>query len=380
MRPSQRDVIEIATQQLAAGERELHIVAPPGSGKTVLGLYLWACCIKQPCLVLSPNSAIQAQWAARIDLFESEVSRHELVSTNTDAPRFLTSLTYQSVTLPSRENKNIERQAIELWCDKLIETGEAMDCQEAMVWLDDLRTHNPDYFESKLGNHCKKIRDEISISGESLSLLHTSSVETLKLIGAQNIGVLILDECHHLVGHWGRVLADAIELLGDPVVLGLTATPPDLDGKDERDVERYESFFGPIDFEVPVPAVVKDGYLAPYQDLAYFVRPSANELKFVASADQELDELVENLSNPDFFAPSRNVSDANTTETIELDTSASSPEAMNLVAWLTSILADRRLPTGEVSSWRDFAKRDLTLSVAARQFLRSRNKPLPTND
>src|SRR5690606_33703663 len=95
------------------------------------------------------------------------------------------------------------------------------------------------------------------------------------------VGMVILDECHHLVGHWGRVLSDAHELLDSPVVLGLTATPPDLDDKDAEDARRYRRFFGSVDFEVPVPAVVKDGFLAPYQDLVYFVRPSMQELQFV---------------------------------------------------------------------------------------------------
>jgi superfamily II DNA or RNA helicase len=62
LRPSQIEVVEIAKRQLATGERKIHVVAPPGSGKTVLGLYLWAECILVPALVLSPNSAIQAQW------------------------------------------------------------------------------------------------------------------------------------------------------------------------------------------------------------------------------------------------------------------------------------------------------------------------------
>src|SRR4029079_11264253 len=78
-----------------------------------------------------------------------------------------------------------------------------------------------------------------------------------------------------------------------PVIIGLTATPPDRKGKNDEDAARYEEFFGPIDYEVPVPAVVKDGFLAPYQDLAYFVRPTPEELEFVATADDRLHEIVE---------------------------------------------------------------------------------------
>ena len=70
LRPSQVAAVSVIKPQLDAGEKRLHIVAPPGSGKTVLGLYVWADLVRKPALVLSPNSAIQAQWAARTYLFE----------------------------------------------------------------------------------------------------------------------------------------------------------------------------------------------------------------------------------------------------------------------------------------------------------------------
>ena len=81
------------------------MVAPPGTGKTVLGLYLWAECIKEPALVLSPNSAIQMQWAARTDLFHGGDHHQDVkdfVSTDSARPSYLTSLTYQAVTMPKR--------------------------------------------------------------------------------------------------------------------------------------------------------------------------------------------------------------------------------------------------------------------------------------
>ena len=40
LRPSQIASSEIIREQLEAGEKNLHVVAPPGSGKTVLGLSL----------------------------------------------------------------------------------------------------------------------------------------------------------------------------------------------------------------------------------------------------------------------------------------------------------------------------------------------------
>ena len=102
LRPSQLQVRDVAREQLAKGERQLHIVAPPGSGKTVVGLYLWAELIRRPALVLSPNSAIQSQWAARTDLFDADITPSMMVSTDPAEPKLLTSLTYQAVTLPRR--------------------------------------------------------------------------------------------------------------------------------------------------------------------------------------------------------------------------------------------------------------------------------------
>ena len=116
LRPSQRDVVALARTKLASGaERRLHIVAPPGAGKTVLGLYIWAQVVKRPAVVLSPNSAIQAQWATRIDLFQERAGIGDLVSTDPAQPAYLTSLTYQAVTLPGRAHGEVDTFTHALW-------------------------------------------------------------------------------------------------------------------------------------------------------------------------------------------------------------------------------------------------------------------------
>jgi superfamily II DNA or RNA helicase len=443
LRPSQTEVAQIARTQLSAGGRRLHIVAPPGSGKTVVGLYLWAECIRQPCLVLSPNSAIQSQWAARTDLFDFPDDRRKFVSTDPRQPSLLNSLTYQSVTLPARKNDEINLQAVDLWCAKLIEANQALDRNEAIVWIGDLQRHNPEYFKRRFSAYQKQVRDEVSISGDSVSLLHPSSKQILESLAAQNIGVLILDECHHLLGHWGRVLADALPILNNPIVIGLTATPPDRQGQDARDVERYDEFFGSIDFEVPLPAVVKDGFLAPYQDLAYFVRPTNNELKFIASADKRLHELVEQLcadkptveefvsvssdGSPTDFDNSRidgdqprishdfetsdfpepvewthepppvddELSEAERNVEITHQENAKekaappdrivetdqqpNPNSTNLVEWIANTLSTLRLASGTARNWTNFVRRDPQFALAARQFLQSRQVEFPEN-
>src|SRR3989442_6519835 len=119
LRPSQRDVVALARTKLASGaERRLQIAAPPGSGKTVLGLYIWAQVVKRPAVVLSPNAAIQAQWAARIDLFQDRAMTANVVSTDPAQPAFLTSLTYQSVTLPGRDHAELDSLSKSLWVER----------------------------------------------------------------------------------------------------------------------------------------------------------------------------------------------------------------------------------------------------------------------
>ena len=359
LRPSQREVVAIARRKLARGRTRLHIVAPPGSGKTILGLYLWAEVVRRRAVVLSPNSAIQAQWAAKTSMFGLGPAGEGAVSTDPRQPGLLTSLTYQAVTLPRRGGDDIDAQAVELWQDTLIAKGQAKDPDEAAAWIDDLQRHNPDYHGGRLAVYRKQVRDAMATGGDALQTLHASALAHLRRLRDHGIGLIIFDECHHLLGHWGRVLAEAHELLDEPIVVGLTATPPDPHGRAPADVERYEAFFGPVDYEVPVPAVVKDGFLAPYQDLAYFVRPAAAELAFIAKADDELHALVEELCAP------------------PQDPETGEPSVEPLTSWLLRVLATRELPTGRMRSWTTFEQRDPDFALAARLFLMARRLPLP---
>ena len=360
LRPSQTDVVKIAQEQIEAGERKLHIVAPPGSGKTVTGLYLWAEVIKQPALVLCPNSAIQSQWTARTDLFsaDGEVLPEHWVSTETEQPGLLTSLTYQSVTLPSRDDSTLDMMAVFNWVDQLVEKGQANDPAEAQIWIESLQSKNPHYYHDRLSFFRKKVRDEVSLGGDTMKLLHASALATLKRVRDNGLGLVILDECHHLMSHWGRVLAAANEFLGNPIVVGLTATPPDDAQKDTEDAKRYRAYFGPVDYEVPVPAVVKDGFLAPYQDLAYFVRPLGNELEYITQTSETFDQLVEDLCNPPLGDNGE-------------------PVRESMVDFTRRVLAERDFIIMKADSWNDFEERAALFATAGRIFLCDRGVAFP---
>ena len=220
LRPSQRAAVEIARRKLEEGHRRLHIVAPPGSGKTILGLFLWAEYVKRPALILSPNSAIQAQWASKAAGFSAGAAVRDLTSTDSEQPAWLTSLTYQAVTLPRRGDDDLDAAAVELWIENLIQKEQADDIEEARRWIDDLQRHNPDYHGERLAAYRKQHRDELAQAGNALTLLHASSQAVLQRLKDRGVGLIVLDECHHLLGHWGQVLADARDFLDGPIVVG----------------------------------------------------------------------------------------------------------------------------------------------------------------
>jgi hypothetical protein len=85
-----------------------------------------------------------------------------------------------------------------------------------------------------------------------------------------------------------------VNQLGDPLVIGLTGTPPE--GKSVSQERRYLSLVGDIDYQVPTPALVREGGLAPFQDLVYFTEPTEKEFKFLKEEHTEFHELVRELS------------------------------------------------------------------------------------
>lgn len=356
LRPSQASATSIIQPQLERGEKRLHIVAPPGSGKTILGLYVWSDLIRKPALVLSPNSAIQAQWAARTSLFDLD-GKDEFISTDPKKPGLLTSLTYQSITMPRKGGEDLDEAALNLWAEKLIDEEQADGHESAEAWQKSLETSNPKYYTSRLSTYRKKVRDNVARKGNALWTLHESAKANLIRLKDVGIGLIILDECHHLMHHWGRILAEVKEFFDDPVVLGLTATPPDTEDLQGVDAERYKEFFGPVDYEVPVPALVRASNLAPYQDLCYFVRPAPHELQYIAGVDEQFETLLVDLCSP--------LAEGEEGRTKALDD------------WIYSSLQNRFNHRGESLSWTDFYSKNETYANNARRYLQLKNRTLP---
>ena len=239
-----------------------------------------------------------------------------------------------------------------MWLSKLILEGEAIDEASGLAWLEDLRLKNPDYFEKEMKKYRKKVRREKVGEDGALAWLNEGAQASIEALKKANIGLIILDECHHLTEHWGEVLSALWEELGQPVVLGLTATPPD---EEKADVVHYKELLGDIDYEVPTPALVRDSNLAPYQDLAYFVRPTPKEIAYISEADAAFLEVVEEISQP-FIEDGR---------------------TLCFPDWLADTLEHRRIPGREGLSYAEFHKTLPTFSDAARAYLTVKKRTLP---
>ena len=94
-RKYQQRVLDDLKNQL--NDSHLHIIAPPGSGKTVLGLEV-AIRINKATLILAPTLAIRNQWVQRFcELFLQVNSIPDWISRDIRNPKFLTVATYQGL-------------------------------------------------------------------------------------------------------------------------------------------------------------------------------------------------------------------------------------------------------------------------------------------
>ncbi|MEN6575024.1 MAG: DEAD/DEAH box helicase family protein [Phycisphaerales bacterium] len=99
-------------------DNHLHIIAAPGSGKTVLGLEVMRR-LNRPTLILAPTVAIRDQWVDRfVGLFMSgQRSTPDWMSKDIRTPQFLTASTYQGLHSAYREQGGARTR------DKLRELG-----------------------------------------------------------------------------------------------------------------------------------------------------------------------------------------------------------------------------------------------------------------
>jgi superfamily II DNA or RNA helicase len=298
LRRYQEQIIELCNKKLATGERELHIVAPPGSGKTIIGLQIIAQ-LKRPSLVLCPNSTIQAQWSQKLELFlrpeALAFKGRDLVGSNEDRPlKPITVLTYQSLTVPGRESEYISQLSRTAWENEIV-NNRVVSTADAIKRIDEIKSNNSSEYKKEIGRHAARLRRKLADVLELEKVLHPNALEMIERLREENCSLVIFDECHHLTDYWSAVMIQLIRKLNGPLVVGLTGTPPAT--KNALQKNRYLTLVGPIDYQVPTPALVKEGGLAAFQDLVYFTEPSAREREFLNSQHKEFREILLWLAN-----------------------------------------------------------------------------------
>ena len=213
-RSYQQHILDGADKYLKDGR--IHIVAAPGSGKTVLGLEL-ICRLNAPCIILSPTTTIRNQWCDRfIQHFLGEDDAKECVSCDLNEIKPITSVTYQALHAAMKRTKDDEE--------------------------------GTDY----------------------------TALDLIKEVERCKVGVICLDEAHHLQNEWQKALEKFLSALkGKVKTIALTATPPY--DADANEWKRYTAVCGEIDEEIFVPELVKQKTLCPHQDYIYFNYPTKEE-------------------------------------------------------------------------------------------------------
>ena len=234
-RKYQKRVLDNSSKFLNDGR--IHIVAAPGSGKTILGLEMIVR-LNSPCIIFSPTTTIREQWGERFKeaFLDESLNVDDYVSNDLNNIKLINSITYQA--LHSAINK-------------------------------------------------------VGIINED-EVLDYSNIDLFKLINENKIKTICLDEAHHLQNEWQKALEIFIKGLDKNVkIISLTATPP----YDATPVEwnRYISLCGEIDDEIFVPELVKEGTLCPHQDYIAFNYPTLKEQQSLLTHREETSIAIDKI-------------------------------------------------------------------------------------
>ncbi len=356
LRASQQQLLQAVT--VVPGE-PVHIVSPPGSGKTLMGLLL---AMRQGArtVVFAPTTTIAGQWARQAcTLAPSD----RAVSIDGEYPADLTVLTYQRISTTERGGA-FDELARRAWQQELVDGGR--DTAHANAWLASLSTSNEKAYTRGIARRARAVRKAMArLSPDELAAgLHPNARDLVDRLVAHGVKTIVLDECHHLLDHWALVIAYLEARLRaaavQPTLIGLTATAPS--PQDATGFENYSALLGEVDFEQPTPAVVKEGNLAPYRDLVWFTEPTAPERVFLMRNDELLTALIVNtIGSADGISSLRSILLPPLSETNDTDGSA------RPVGAVVTTDADVSTTTARIAA--AFAA-DFPLAIAATSLLR----------
>jgi len=268
-------------------DNKYHIVAPPGSGKTIIGLELIRR-FGQPAVVFAPTTTIQLQWREKVGMFTDDPAVVDrLVSLDPQELRPINIFTYQLISAPDKAREMLYEMAEKAWVEELLERNLVADESAARERLATLKANNPAHYRAERNRRALRIKRRLlrEPNADIGRFLHPNARRLIDDLVHYGVRTVVLDECHHLLDYWAIVLRYLISRIENPRVIGLTATLPSPEGDEE--FENYDALLGEVDFEVPTPAVVKEGELAPYRDLVLFVKPTPREAEYLKNISRE---------------------------------------------------------------------------------------------
>ena len=323
--------LEAFEADCVAGRDQTLMVAPPGSGKTVVGLEVVRR-LGAPALVLCPSLTIQRQWAEKQALFgPSSADLHVL--------------TYQSLCQTTDPEGMLRDAAQRIWLqERATATGQTVDevVSETAAWDGQAARER----ERNVARIVARGKRDVAAGKlpqiPARQLLSANAVARVERLRDAGVRVVVLDECHHLLSLWGALLKAVFELLSPQHVLGLTATNPN-DVTTEQ-AALYAQLLDTVDFSVPTPAVVREGYLAPYQELVQLCSPLDSEQQWLAERHARFESALVRLAD----------------------------EPLGLDAWLLTRLAERQAASGGRLSWAELARRQPRLAEAGLRWMHAR--------
>lgn len=291
-RPSQRHLLELAGH---VTDGRWHLCAPPGAGKTLIGLEL-ARQVGRPTLALAPTTAIRDQWRASVAQFGADPAT--FTSDDPAAPVPLRCVTYQLLGNPGEADGELPAAARRLWVAEVAaEVGpEAAEARVRATEEGDAKRAG-----RELGRHVRALRRSLG-TGEDVGvpraqLLGPRTTALVDQLAASGLGTVVLDECHHLLDWWALVVSVLVERLaaqpGGVAVIGLTATLPE--PASSREAGNYEGLLGPVDAELHLAALVAEGALAPWRDGVRLVPPAPDEAAFLDRWQAELTAALDDV-------------------------------------------------------------------------------------
>jgi hypothetical protein len=344
------DRFEQRRKEKAASRFKLHLVSPPGSGKTIMGLEM-AVRIGKPALVVCPNTAIQGQWVQKFDMFYGKgltPGKEPWISVDPEHLGLVNVFTYQMLSVPVSEDESFSRVSENIWAQNICDAI-GIPLEEALARICRIKENNPEAYRSEIAKINKALRKQYIQDPEcTLSqILHPNTIMLIKKLKSQKVGTVVFDECHHLQSYWALAMREIIAETRATSVIGLTATPP-LDEDMER-LECYKALMGEVDYEIPTPAVVKEGMLAPYQDLVRFCVPAEKEMQYISACHQQFKEFVARYDAPgsDFYY------------------------------WIHDRIVKRKLLTAETQEWSKFVHSRPGFATAGVKYLLKHGCSLP---